>query len=209
MSACYVTIRDIQTRFNPIFHTLKIAHIQREIEELYHSGTTVTSYHYDIGVLSVSSQSAEDVAISLMGKREHLDKLMARHERYIDIHQQALDKISKGRVEDVVSYFQSGVYSYAEVGAVFSLSGSRVGMMITEYRQAISDMMTNDDMDDSPISDEEVAQLSAVIEENVMYEPVATDKTLDPLHGLSEWNSNDTKRRNELRRKRKAEISAV
>lgn len=207
MSECFVTMRDIRTRFNPVFHAIKIKKIRDEIEEMYHAGTTISNYNYELGTLTVRSGSAEDVALAIIDKSEHLHLLLDKHKRYIEVHEQALDKYS--RYEHIILYFQSGLYSYEEVAQVFSLTRERIRQIIDGFRQELSGMMTNDDIHDEPISDEEIEQLSAIIEENVMYEPKPIDKSLDPLHGMAQWHQEGINKRTESKRKHKAEMSAV
>lgn len=205
MTGCYVTYRDIRTRFNPIFHALKISKIQNEIDELYHAGTAVTSFDYDLGRMSIYSASTEEIALGIVGKREHLKELAERHKRYVEIHEKALEVAYKH--EDIVLLYQSGVYTLEEVGAAFGLTKERIRMRLNVYRKAVSEIMTEDEADQEPITAEEIEQLSAIIDENVVYEPKPIDKSLDPLHGMYLWHKEQ--REKEAERKRKAGMSAV
>lgn len=205
MKGCYVTFRDIRTRFNPIFHALKISKIQSEIDELYHAGTAVTSFDYELGRMSIYSASTEEIALGIVGKREHLEDLKERHKRYLEIHEKALE--IAWRSENTVLIYQSSVYTFEEVGAILQLSHETVRKKLNAYRKAVSELLTEDEADQEPITAEEIAQLSAVIDENVMYEPEPIDKSLDPLHGMYLWHREQ--REKEAERKRKAEMSAV
>lgn len=207
MKSCYVTYRDIRTRFNPIFHALKISKIQNEIDELYHSGTAVTIFDYELGRMSIYSASTEEIAIGIVDKRNHLEGLVEKHKCYVEMHEKALELAYKH--EDIVLMYQSGVYTLEEVGAIFGLAKERVRQRLKVYQNALSELLSEDEADQEPITAEEIEQLSDIIEENVMYEPKPIDKSLDPLHGMAEWHNEDNRKRAERNRKRKAGMSAV
>lgn len=205
MKGCYVTYRDIRTRFNPIFHALKISKIQNEIDELYHAGTAVTSFDYDLGRMSIYSASTEEIALGIVGKREHLEELAEKHKRYVEIHEKALEVAWKH--ENIVLMFQSSVYTFEEVGAIFGLTKERVRQRLNVYRKAVSELLTEDEVDQETITAEEIEHLSAIVEENVMYEPKPIDKSLDPLHGMYLWHKEQ--RTKEAERKQRAGISVI
>lgn len=194
MTECFVTNRDIRTKFNPLFHRLKIHKIEAEIEEMYHLGTTITNYQYDIGFITTRSHSAEDAAISIIEKKEHLLNEIKRHQRFIKLHETALFNM-RDRHEDMVLCFQSSIMSHEEVGEIFGIGRQRVIQIINGYRVALSRMLTEDECNDVPISNEEIDRLSEVIDNCVMYESKLTDKTLDPLHGMAKWHVQDRERR--------------
>ena len=161
MKECFITNRDIRTKFNPIFHSMKIRKLQNEIEELYHAGTTVTNYNYDLGEIFTRSYSAEDVAISIMSKKEYLLNQVLKYQRYIDMHDQALSKLKGSHQMVIYEYQSTGEYSK-------DYSRQYVHTILEKYKQALNAQLMDDD---ETITPAEVEQLSAIIDENVMYEP--------------------------------------
>lgn len=190
MAECYVTNRDVRTRYNPYFHALKIRKLEEEVREMYHLSTTVTMFDNHLGRMYISGMSVENTAISIIEKREHIEKLIEKHERYIAINEKALSKFKNtGRREEILYLYQTSVCTFDEVGEILGVTRQRIEQVMTHYKQAISDVLVADEVQDdtAPLTDLEMQELSGIIDYNATYEPKKLPRSTDPLHGIVEW----------------------
>lgn len=190
MAECYVTNRDVRTRYNPYFHALKIRKLEEEIREMYHLSTTVTMFDNHLGRMYISGMSVENTAISIIEKRERIENLIEKHERYIAIHEKALSKFKNtSRREEILYLYQTSVCTFDEVGEILGVTRQRIEQVMTHYKQAISDVLVADEVQDDtePLTDLEIQELSSIIDYNATYEPKKLPRSTDPLHGIVEW----------------------
>lgn len=203
MAECYVTNRDVRTRYNPYFHALKIRKLEEEIREMYHLSTTVTMFDNHLGRMYISGMSVENTAISIIEKREHIEKLIEKHERYIAINEKALSKFKNtGRREEILYLYQTSVCTFEEVGEILGVTRQRIEQVMTQYKQAISDVLVADEVQDDtePLTDLEIQELSSIIDYNATYEPKKVPLSIDPLHGIVEWQKEQNlKAKNKLK----------
>lgn len=193
MAECYVTNRDIRTRYNPYFHALKIRKLEEEIREMYHLNTTVTLFDNHLGRMYISGMSVENTAISIIEKREHIEKLIEKHERYVAIHEKALSKFKNtGRREEILYLYQTSICTFDEVGEILGVTRQRIEQVMAQYKQAISDVLVAGEVQDdtAPLTDLEIQELSSIIDYNATYEPKTLPVTARPLHGIATWFTN-------------------
>lgn len=207
MAECYVTNRDIQTRYNPYFHVLKIKKLEEEAKEMYHLNTTISMYDYELGRIYSSGMSVEDTAISIIEKRERIEKTVDKSKKYIAIHDQVMKSLKRtSQLEDVLFIYQTRIRTLDEVGQIMGLTKERIRKILDRYRQAVSDALIANELEDDTeaMTELEIQELSGLIDYNATYEPKKLPVTARPLHGIAEWfdeqrSKGGTKRESEHR----------
>lgn len=190
MALNLVTNHDIRTRYNSLFHSLKIAKLEKEIQEMYHLNTTVTMFDYHLGRMYISGVSVEDTAISIIEKKERIETLMKKHKRYLSMHERALKNIKrKSKLEIILGIYQTKICTYDEIAEVMGLSKERIRQILDVYKQELTKIILEEEtLDDNEVMTEaEVQELSEAIEYNATYEPKKLPRSTDPLHGIVEW----------------------
>lgn len=190
MAECYVTIRDIQTRYNPYFHALKIKKLEEEAKEMYHLNTTISMYDYELGRIYSSAMSVEDTAISIIEKRERIEKMVDKSKKYIAIHDQVMKSLKRtSQLEVVLHIYQTRIRNLDEIGEIMGMTGEGIRKILDKYRQAVSDIILANELQDDTeaITEPEIQELSRLIDYNATYEPKKLPVTASPLHGLAKW----------------------
>lgn len=190
MALNLVTNHDIRTRYNSLFHSLKIAKLEKEIQEMYHLSTTVTMFDNHLGRMYISGVSVEDTAISIIEKKERIETLMKKHKRYLSMHERALKNIKrKSKLEIILGIYQTKICTYDEIAEVMGLSKERIRQILDVYKQELTKIILEEETpdDNEVMTEAEVQALSEAIEYNATYEPKKVPLSIDPLHGIVEW----------------------
>lgn len=108
MKECFISDNMLFTKYNPYYYAKLIQEIEEEIEDMYTLAIPSTYINESIGQISIGSYCIEPLVISIIERKERLDRLKEYATRHCNDLQQALSTVPPKYSYNLIQAQESG-----------------------------------------------------------------------------------------------------